>query len=421
MPGPIDALRGRFRTVLLFAVATGAVTGLAVAGFEWLTHRQLFERLLDAPLGVQAAAPLAGLLLAAVALRYVAGGASSATTDEYIRNFHEAGTPLDLRPVPGRITAAVATLGLGGAMGYEGPSIYLGSSLGSAIQQRFRRYLSPEDAKPLLVCGAAAGVSAIFKAPATGLVFALEVLYRHDILGRMLIPAGVASAVSYLVFVAIAGTDPLFGVAGSPPFDLRDLLGAAVLGVLCGVGARAFALSLGAARRLTAAVNPFVRAAAAGAVLAGLALLSHHLFGGALTLGAGYDTLAWSYDPSRSVALVVGLLVLRTVATVTTVAGSGVGGLLIPLVIEGALVGRAVGGLLNPGTDSVFFPLVGASAFLGAGYRVPLAGVVFVAETTGRPGFIVPGLIATMVAQLFMGRGSVSDHQAGTRAERPEE
>jgi signal-transduction protein with cAMP-binding, CBS, and nucleotidyltransferase domain len=55
------------------------------------------------------------------------------------------------------------------------------------------------------------------------------------------------------------------------------------------------------------------------------------------------------------------------------------------------------------------------AAFLGAGYRVPLAAVVFVAEVTGRPGFIVPGLIAAVVAQLVMGRASISPYQVAGR------
>src|SRR5204863_3380273 len=135
----------------------------------------------------------------------LAHGATPATADEYIRNFHEAGTRLDPRPVPGRMVASVATLGLGGAMGYEGPSIYLGAAIGSGLQRRFSRYFSREDAKVLLVAGAAAGVAAIFKAPVTGLVFALEVPYQEDIARRMLLPAGIAAAVSYVVFVGIAG------------------------------------------------------------------------------------------------------------------------------------------------------------------------------------------------------------------------
>ena len=88
-------------------------------------------------------------------------------------------------------------------MGYEGPSIYLGAAVGSVLQRRFSRLFSRDDAKVLLVAGAAAGVAAIFKAPLTGMVFALEVPYQEDFARRMLLPAGIAAAVSYVVFVAI--------------------------------------------------------------------------------------------------------------------------------------------------------------------------------------------------------------------------
>jgi CIC family chloride channel protein len=413
----LAALGRRTRQVVLLAALTGVATGGAVALFEWVTREQLLDHLLHAPLAVQLAGPTVGLLGAVVMLRYVGSGASPATTDEYIRNFHEQGTRLDLRSAPARMLASVTTLGLGGSMGFEGPSIYLGACLGSGLQRRFTRFFSRDDAKVLLVCGAAAGVAAIFKAPATGLVYALEVPYQEDFARRMLLPAGISSAASYLVFVSFAGTEPLFAVSGVPPFDLRDLGGAIVLGVLCGVGARLFTRSLLWAKHITADLNPFLRAGIGGLGLALVGLSSYLAFGRALTVGAGYDNLAWAFDPGRAVALVILLLLLRAAATVLTVAGGGAGGLFIPLVIEGALLGRSIGGVVGTSaTHGNFFPLVGVSAFLAAGYRVPLAGVVFAAEATGRPGFIVPGLIASVVAQLFMGRASASPYQRAGRA-----
>ena len=413
----VFALGRRGRIVVFIAALTGAATGLAVAGFESLTRSGLFDHLLRAPLPIQVLAPAVGLMLAALSLRFVAGGGGPSTTDEYIKNFHAAGTRLDLAPVPGRLLASVSTLGLGGALGYEGPSIYLGAAIGSVLQRRFSRQFSREDAKVLLVAGAAAGVAAIFKAPATGLVFALEVPYQNDFARRMLLPAGIAAAVSYLVFVSIAGTTPLFAVAGTPPFNLRDLGGAVLLGVLCGIGARLFTRSLVRAKRVAALLHPGVRVLAGGVVLAALALVTKAVFGSPLTLGAGYDNITWALDPRRAVALVLLLLAFRAVATVATVAGAGVGGLFVPLVVEGALLGRAMSGLFRTAASgSHFFPLVGVSAFLGAGYGVPLAGVMFAAESSGRAGFIVPGLIAAVVAQLFMGRASASPYQVAGRS-----
>ncbi|MEZ5235143.1 MAG: chloride channel protein [Acidimicrobiales bacterium] len=407
------ALGRRTRQVIGFAALTGLLTGLGVAGFEEVTRTQVFDRVAALPTWAVIAMPAVGLLLSAALLRWVAGGVGPSTADEYIRNFHDPSRRLDLRPVPGRLAASAATLGFGGAMGYEGPSIYLGAAVGSFLQRRFARFFSREESKVLLVAGAAAGVAAIFKAPVTGLVFALEVPYQDDLARRMILPAGIASATAYVTFVSFMGTAPLFSVAGSPPFDLRDLGGAALLGVLSGVGARAWVRALLWAKHLGVNMDPFVRALAGGVVLLALGALSWWLLGEPLTVGAGYDTLSWSVDAQRAIGLVIALLLLRALATIATVAAGGVGGLFIPLVVEGALLGRVVGGLVDTpaGATNSFFPLVGVAAFLGAGYRVPLAGVVFAAEATGRPGFIVPGMVAAMVAQLFMGSTSASTYQ----------
>jgi CIC family chloride channel protein len=47
------------------------------------------------------------------------------------------------------------------------------------------------------------------------------------------------------------------------------------------------------------------------------------------------------------------------------------------------------GSLLGQSGSSLF-PIIGVAAFLGAGYRVPLAAVMFVAESTGRPSSWCP-------------------------------
>ena len=399
----------------MLSVVTGALTGGAVALFDWLVSSAIFDWVLRQPTWFKATAPAVGLALAALALRYLANGATAATSDEYIRNYHDSERRLDERPVLGRILASVATLGFGGAMGYEGPSIYIGATIGSTLQRRASRFFSRDDAKLLLVAGAAAGVAAIFKAPATGAVFALEVPFQDDVARRMLLPALTAAAVSYITFVSFNGTTPLLPVRGTPPFDLRDLAGAALLGLMCGVGARGFAVMLTTAKGVAAKANPALRVVVAGAALAGLYAASTALSGEGLTLGPGYRTVAWALDPKHGLGLIVGMFFLRALATTFTVAGGGAGGLFIPLVIQGVLVGRAVGGLFGA-PDSSLFPVIGIAAFLGAGYRVPLAAVMFVAETTGRPGFVVPGLIAAAVAQLAMGRSSVSPFQVAARA-----
>src|SRR4051812_25877154 len=99
------ALGRRSRQVILLSAATGLLTGAAVALFEKVTSEGIFERVPHAPIAVRAVCPLIGLLLAAAALKWMAGGASAATADEYIKNFHERDPRLPLRPVLGRLVA----------------------------------------------------------------------------------------------------------------------------------------------------------------------------------------------------------------------------------------------------------------------------------------------------------------------------
>jgi len=408
------AIGQRSRMVGLLAVGTGAVTGAGVALFDRVVDDGLFEHLLDAPRWVQALGPALGLTIAAVVLRYAARGASPSTADEYIKNFHDIGRGLDLAPVPGRLAASIATLGAGAAMGYEGPSIYLGAAVGAFMQRRFSRAVALTDTKALLVCGAAAGVAAIFRAPATGMVFALEVPYRQDLARRMLLPAMFAAASSYVVMAAINGTRPLFPVAGSPPFDLRDLGGAALLGLLCGAGARGHTELLRVAKDAAARVAVWIRIALAGSAAAALFVMGRAITGRSLAIGPGYDAIRWSLEPHHAMAAILAIFLVRALATVVAVGGGGVGGLFIPLVVQGALLGSAMSTITGASTRTLF-PLVGVAAFLGAGYRVPLAAVMFVAESTGRPGFVVPGLIAAATSQLLMARASASSYQRDER------
>jgi chloride channel protein, CIC family len=410
------AIGRRTHQTLLFAAATGVVVGLAVLAIERITVEGLLESLADRPLWMQALAPTVGLGVAALCLRWVAGGASPSTSDEYVAAFHDQGDdPVPLRPVFGRILASIATIGYGGALGLEGPAIYAGSVIGSTAQRRFARFFSREDAKLLLVAGAAAGVAAIFKAPATGALFAIEVPYRGDVARRNVLPAMVAAAASYVTFAAVDGTTPILPVDGVGSFGWEEIGGALVVGVLCGAGARVFSAALRSLRGRSVASTPLVtRIAVAGVALAVLAWLSDVVLDAPLSLGPGYDVIQWATRPDEGFWLVLFLLLVRLVAVLATYAGGGAGGLFIPLVVLGALTGRLVGDVFGM-DETALLVVVGMAAFLGAGYRTPLAGVVFVAETTGSPAFVVPALLATAASQLLLSESSVAVGQRAGR------
>lgn len=404
--------------LLLASILTGVLVGLAVAAFELVTTEVLLEALLDRPLWQQALSPGLGLVLCALLLRYAARGATPSTSDEYIREFHARTPRLPARQLPGKLVAGAVTIGSGGALGLEGPSVYAGSTLGLAVFGRLRRWLAHEDARLLLSAGAAAGIAAIFQTPATGVIFALESPYRDDVARRALLPCLLAAAAGYLTFVTVldpADAIPSLGIRPGP-IELTDLAGAALLGVLAGLTGRGFAWLVRMTKAVVATVRLPIRIAVASAVLAALVVGSQAAFDEPLSLGPGVQAIEWVTDPDRSLALVAMLLAVRVLATLSTLGGGGSGGLFIPLVVQGVVVGRFVGGLL-PGAEaaSSLWPTLGLAAFLGAGYRAPIAAVMFVAESTSGESYVVPALVAAAVSQLVAGRSSVASGQRSVR------
>ena len=402
----------RSREVVLLAAVTGVFTGLGVRGFEYLVD-EAYHSVLDAPIWFAAISPAIGLVVAALLLRFAGGGASPSTSDEYLRAFHDPAYRLRPRYLGARLAASIATLGSGGALGLEGPSMYGGSALGSMIQRRLPKPFRGSDHRTLLVAGAAAGVAAIFKAPATGAIFALEVPYRDDMARRMLLPALVASATGYLTFVTLSDTTPLLSVGefSIPSFELIDLLGALLVGATCAIGARAFAKLMRIAKGFSLRALPLRLAISSGSMI-GLFFLSRELTGLPLSLGAGYEVFRnWLFvEVDISVWLLIAVFMIRCLSSAFTTAGSGVGGVFIPLVVGGGLVGRGIAEVIHP-SRAALYTLLGIAAFLGAGYRVPLAAVMFVAETTGKPNFVVPALFAAVAAELVMGDQSITAFQ----------
>ena len=412
--------QGRWARNLPLAAATGAVTGLAVAGFEAVVNRAMLEHVLELPTPMLAVLPAAGLVVAWLVLRTLGRGAGPATSDEYIIAFHDPDKTFEPRRETAKVAAAGATLGSGGAMGFEGPSIYLGAVMGQWIQQRFHRLFGDADRRVLMVAGAAAGVAAIFKAPATGAVFAIEVPYREDVAQRTILPALVASATSYLVYVAIYGTTPILEGHGHVDLEARTILASLAVGVCAGLGARAFVHLLRFAKRARDGLAPAPRLLLGGVGIAVLVLVGSLAFDADLLVGPGYNTIDWASHADRAAGLVLLLFVLRALATSLTVEGGGAGGLFIPLVVLGSLLGAFLGDVTGVENASLL-TLVGAAAFLGAGYRTPIAAVIFITEATASPGFVVPGLLATVLAQLLIGPESVSEYQRSTRAPTVEE
>lgn len=421
------ATGGHDLRLLATSVATGVVVAVVVAMFEALTQPVLLDWLLDQDLAVIMGAPVVGIGAAHLILRYLGRGTSASTSDEYIRVFHDRHPRLPIGELPGKMLAGVATIGMGGAVGLEGPSIYAGSSLGLWLHERIGGIFHRDQARLLLTAGAAAGVAAVFKAPATGVIFAMEAPYRDDVTPQALLPSLLASAASYATFVSLVGTEPVipFFAEGSVLLeeeggvavlgvDLVDLLGALLLGIAAGLGGRGFAWLIRRAKSGAKTVPLSTRLLVGAGSLALLAWVAQEAFDQPLALGPGTEAMGWVVG-GRGLGLIALLFGIRVAATAATAFAGGVGGMFIPLAGLGVILGEFVGSAIGQ-DNTALYPVLGLAAFLGAGYRAPIAAVMFVAESTGGVGsFVVPALIAAAVSQVVAGPSSIADYQRSKR------
>ena len=358
---------------------------------------------------------LAGFILTGVLMSYGTSDPDEHSTEEIIRSYHERQGEIDMRPFWSKLAAAIATVGFGGSAALEGPSIYGGGAIGSWLWKKLAGFgLAASDRRIMLISGAAAGMAAVFRAPLTGLVFALEMPYKDDLAHEALLPSLIASVTSYATLAAVMGPQPLFRFGGAVGFSDKDLLWSALLGLICGLGAMNFANGFRRVRVFFVEMRaPLVFKLAIGGFGTALCgLLYLHLYPGPLVpIGPNYEAVPIILEHTHTSAELVTFAFLKLVATLFSLGSGGVSAMFVPLFISGGAIGRAFAQSIVGARRQDLFAAVGMSCFISAAYKTPLAAVVFVAETGGSHSYIIPTLIGAAVAYAVSGEASVSGDQ----------
>ena len=406
------------RKWLVVAPVLGIASGLVATLIAEVTLRGVWPPLMALCLrhpAAMVAVPTAGFLAAGLIMQYLTPDPDVHSTEEIIRSYHEYQGRVAMRPFVPKLVAAVATVGSGGSAALEGPGVYGGGALGSWLWTKFRfTGLEPRDRRLLLISGAAAGMAAVFRAPLTGIIFALEVPFKDDLAHEALVPALLASVVSYATMAAFFGSRPIFDFAAAAGYTRRDLWWAALLGLGCGLFVAGFDVVFRRFRAFSvrARVPHWVKMTAGGALtgLCGLAFLG--LYHSTLTpLGPDYEAVSRVLGAGYPAGELVMFGLLKLLATLFSLGTGGVSAMFVPLFLSGGAFGTAFGHVVAGTASAEVFAAVGMAAFIAAGYKTPLAAVVFVAEATGGHALIVPALIGAAVAYLASGDASVSGDQ----------
>ncbi|MBU4216161.1 MAG: ClC family H(+)/Cl(-) exchange transporter [Actinobacteria bacterium] len=289
------------------------------------------------------------------------------------------------------------------SLGREGPCVQIGASAGQVVASAVRSPAVERD--HLVTAGAAAGLSAAFNAPLSGMVFALEELHRSfSPLVLLAAAAGAlgADVVSSLVF----GLRPVldFGAVTSLPLGQYPWL--LVLGPAAGVvavSANRVLLGLQSAYgRMPAPLRP---------VLALLIALPVGLTAPML-LGGGDRLVRIAEQGAVPLVTLMGLLIGKLVFTGTSFGSGAPGGIFMPLLSLGALTGAAVAtgaryaGL--PASDQPALVLCAMAGVLAASLQAPITAILLVVEMSGRVVHVLPvaacALLALLTADLLRGR-----------------
>jgi chloride channel protein, CIC family len=403
---------------LIVAPIIGVITGLFITGLAYLILDTIWAAVLPyyfdhhwaIVVGLVAGFTITGLLM-----QFLTPDPNEHSSEEIIRSYHVHQGDIDVRSCFWKLLAAVTTVGSGGSAALEGPSIYGGGAIGSWLWTKLRRFgLESRDRRIMLIAGAGAGMAAVFRAPLTGVVFAMEMPYKDDLAHEALLPALIASVVAYGTLASIVGTAPLFGFTGSTTFAAIDVMWSAILGV--GVGALALVFDITFRRVRTAFIHASIphtfklTIGGLGTALCGLAFVSIFPVK-IIPIGPNYEAIRYVVSHQVPVIVLLAFVGFKLVASIFSLGSGGVSAMFVPLVLVGAALGSAFAQSIvhNPTYD--LYAAVGMAAMIAAGYKTPLTAVVFVAEVTGGHSFIIPSLIGAAVAYAVSGEASVSGDQ----------
>ena len=308
------------------------------------------------------------------------------------------------RIVASKFVGTLLSLSGGLSVGREGPSIQMGAAVGCGFGRIFQKLTGedPGHAPRFLIAGSVAGLAAAFGAPFAGMLFAFEEV-KTIVTVPLLLFTGVASFSAWFVITILFGFGLVFPFSSIPSLDWGQMW----LPVLFGVGTGLFsALYNTALLRVTEKLAPPPLKPLLPFLLSGVLLYVYPQ----VLVGLGYSTAdLGGLTPNGPLLLgsVALLLFVKIIFSILSFASGVPGGLLMPMLAIGSMVG-AVGGTLLIGNGFSAEPQLPAYLVLGmAGLfsgtvRAPLTGTALVAEMSGAfqclPEMAIVAFISTVVA-----------------------
>lgn len=403
--------------MIILAIPTGFLAGLAAVIIKFLAHTirdfffslRNFDNYFDLLFFIL---PAIGILLTIIVIRYIirrdVGHGIPGLLYALSRN---KGIVKPHTTFSSIITSAL-TVGFGGSVGLEGPSVSTGGSIGSNIGQLLK--LNQKQINVLIGMGGASALASIFQAPITGVVFSMEV-FMIDISMTALIPIIISSFVAILTSYYFLGRAIEYEIMITESFIPSNSLYYVGLGLVVGlVSAYFMKVYFGVDKRFKKIENPWKRFAFGSIGLGILIFLFPSLY------GEGYESINAALNGNTAVILqnslfesfsdniwvviliFVVIILCKAFATSLTFAAGGVGGTFAPALFLGAMTGMVYALIVNNlgvgNLDVTKFALVGMSGLVAGMLHAPLTGIFLIAEITNGYSLMVPLMIVSALS-----------------------
>src|SRR5690606_7873119 len=257
----------------------------------------------------------------------------------------------------GSILTAPITVGFGGSVGLEGPTVATGAAIGSNISRMF--HMNQTTRNLLIGCAAAGAMSSIFKAPIAAIVFAIEV-FSLDLTIASLLPLLLASLSAILTSYFFFGDDILLPFNIKDKFVIQDAPFYMVLGVAAAFTSIYFARVYDSIHKFFEKIKSPVNRLILGGVLLGILIFfipPHY--------GEGYEVINNLITGNPEMALennffqmdltnvwiVIGLFAwlffVIIIASFLTFGAGGVGGIFAPTLYTGSIMGNCMAKIIT--------------------------------------------------------------------------
>ncbi len=424
--------------IYILSILTGIIGGIVVAIIKDSVH--IVRNLLTGHFSIEYGNymfiiyPAIGITLTVLFIRYVLRNWLGHGIPKVLYAISRKGGIMDTYNLYAYIIASALTVGFGGSVGLEGPTIATGASYGSNLARLFR--LKYKDTVLLIGAASTAALAAIFKAPITGIIFVLEIMMidlNFTSLLALLLASSTAVLTSYLIF----GRDVIYPITVSYTMDYSNIPYYILLALISGIVSLYYF-------KVYVKINDFFKKfrtwyfrLPVGTILLGIIIF---LF--PALYGEGYESINsalngdyihlfeksfyYGYHTNFDVVLLVllAIVLLKVVAMTITFTAGGVGGDFAPTLFIGAHLGLlfalASNHFLGTNLNPTIFALLGMTGMISGVLHGPLTSMFLIAEVTSSYKMFLPLMIVSALTFLFVrifNKYSIYTYQLAKRGE----